>query len=210
MISYFKKIYYKQAFNPDFLGILVNPFYFARRNLFKKIVFYSTFMSGKLLDIGCGSMPYKRLFNVDKFLGMDIDSEFSRKLGVADYFYNGKTFPLKSSSFDSCICNQVLEHVFNPDEFLGEIYRILKPNGKLLLTVPFVWDEHEQPYDYARYTSFGLQSLLEKNGFKLLQHEKICSDASVIFQITNLYIFKLVIKRNKLIRLVGMLFLWRR
>jgi SAM-dependent methyltransferase len=67
----------------------------------------------------------------------------------------------------------VLEHVFNPDDFLNEVNRVLKPSGKLLLTVPFVWDEHEQPYDYARYSSFGLRSLLEKHGFSIVKHEKV-------------------------------------
>ena len=58
------------------------------------------------------------------------------------------------------MCNQVLEHVFNPDDFVREIARVLKPGGALLLTVPFVWNEHEQPYDYARYSSFGLRAFL--------------------------------------------------
>ena len=66
------------------------------------------------------------------------------------------------------LCNQVLEHVFNPDEFLLKINRVLKNDGKLLLTVPFVWDEHEQPFDYARYSSFGLKALIEKMVLKLL------------------------------------------
>jgi SAM-dependent methyltransferase len=80
--------------------------------------------------------------------------------------------------------------VFNPDEFLGEIMRVLKPGGKLLLTVPFVWDEHEQPYDYARYSSFGLRALLEKQGLKIVYHKKIGADASILFQLTNAYLFK--------------------
>ena len=90
------------------------------------------------------------------------------------------------------MCNQVLEHVFNPDEFLWEINRVLKTGGKLLLTVPFVWDEHEQPYDYARYSTFGLRALLEKQGFKILQHKKLAADASIIFQMVNAYIYKIM------------------
>jgi len=87
------------------------------------------------------------------------------------------------------LCNQVLEHVFNPDAFLSEIYRVLKRDGKLLLTVPFVWDEHEQPSDYARYSSFGLKALLEKNGFRIIQHERIGADASILFQLINAYLY---------------------
>lgn len=57
--------------------------------------------------------------------------------------------------------------------------------------MPFVWDEHEQPYDYARYSSFGLRSLLEKQGLRILQHKKLGADASILFQLTNAYLFKI-------------------
>ena len=107
---------------------------------------------------------------------------------------------MPSDSFDSVLCNQVLEHVFNPDYFLSEIHRVLKPSGKLLLTVPFVWDEHEKPYDFARYTSFGLTSLLEKNGFHVLEHRKIGADATILFQLINAYFFKVIQKLPKIIR----------
>src|SRR3546814_6951319 len=55
----------------------------------------------------------------------------------------------------------------------------------LLLTVPFVWDEHEQPYDYARYSTFGLKSLLERNGFNVLTQKKLLADSSILFQLIN-------------------------
>ena len=111
-----------------------------------------------------------------------------------DVFYDGNRIPFDDASFDSAITSQVLEHVFTPDAFLTEINRVLKPKGNLLLTVPFVWDEHEQPYDYARYSSFGLKSLLEKNGFEVTVHIKSLNDTRVIFQLINVYIFKKTIK----------------
>jgi SAM-dependent methyltransferase len=177
-------------FFPGWLGIFVNPFYFARSGLRDAMTEFAPMVSGRLLDVGCGSKPYQALFAVDAYIGLDIDSEASRKGGIADHFYEGDTFPFADASFDSVLCNQVLEHVFNPDKFLGEIVRVLKPGGKLLLTVPFVWDEHEQPYDYARYSSFGLRALLEKQGFKIVHHKKIGADASILFQLANAYLFK--------------------
>ena len=190
MIKRLKVIYRRQMFFPGWLGVFVNPFYFARSGLCDAMTEFAPMLSGRLLDVGCGSKPYQSLFAVDAYIGLDIDSEASRKQGVADHHYDGNTFPIADASFDSVLCNQVLEHVFNPDEFLGEITRVLKPGGKLLLTVPFVWDEHEQPYDYARYSSFGLRSLLEKQGLKIVHHKKIGADASILFQLTNAYLFK--------------------
>jgi SAM-dependent methyltransferase len=191
MIEYFKTIYRRQMFFPGFLGVFVNPFYFARSGLRDAMTEFAPLLYGRLLDVGCGSKPYRSLFAVTAYIGLDIDSELTRTRGIADYLYDGNAFPFADASFDSVLCNQVLEHVFNPDEFLGEMMRVLKPGGKLLLTVPFVWDEHEQPYDYARYSSFGLRALLEKQGFKVLQHKKLVADASIIFQLANAYFFKI-------------------
>lgn len=182
----------RQAFFPTPAGMLLNPFYFARRGLAASVRKYSSGLQGRLLDVGCGTKPYQTLFTVDQYVGLDIDTEVSRAHGVADHLYDGKKFPLEDAAFDSALCNQVLEHVFEPDQFLGEIRRVLKPGGRLLLTVPFVWDEHEQPFDYARYSSFGLRALLEKNGFRILQQEKIGSDASTLFQVINMYLYKVV------------------
>lgn len=147
-------------------------------------------LNGRLLDVGCGTKPYRSLISADEYVGLDIDNETARERGIADHFYPGNFFPFADGSFDCILCNQVLEHVFTPNEFLGEIARVLVPGGKLLLTAPFVWDEHEQPNDYARYTSFGLHTLLERNGFRVLQHEKLGADASILFQLANAYLFK--------------------
>jgi SAM-dependent methyltransferase len=197
-----KHIYLKQMFFPSLLGLVINPFYFARAGLAKSIAIFAHLLKGRLLDIGCGSKPYKKLFVVDEYVGLDIDSEITRKRNMAEVLYDGKLFPLPSNSFDSALCNQVLEHVFNPDEFLSEIYRVLKPNGKLLLTLPFVWDEHEQPYDYARYSSFGLRALLEKNGFAIRQHKKLGADATILFQLVNAYLFKVTQPWSKFAKLI--------
>lgn len=120
-----------------------------------------------------------------------------------DIYYDGRNFPFPDQVFDSVITNQVFEHVFNPDEFLCEIARVLKPGGHLLLTVPFVWDEHEQPYDYARYSSFGIKHVLEKNGFSVISHKKSCSDIRAVFQIFSLYIYKSFYTKNRVLNTLG-------
>jgi SAM-dependent methyltransferase len=187
-----ESIYRREMFAPGWLAIFINPFYFARTGLHGAMVDLAPSLSGRLLDVGCGSKPYRSLFEVEAYIGLDVDSESSRRLAVADQLYDGHSFPFDDKIFDSVLCNQVLEHVFNPDQFLCEIARILKPGGKLLLTVPFVWDEHEQPHDYARYSSFGLRALLEKNGFRLIVHKKLGADASTLFQLLNAYLFKVI------------------
>jgi SAM-dependent methyltransferase len=188
-------------FRPGFVGLFTNPFYFARRGLWRAMMGFSRELRGDLLDVGCGSKPYAAIIHVSSYTGLDIDSPATRQYGVADHLYDGKSFPYDDDRFDSALCNQVLEHIFNPDEFLREIYRVMKPGGRLVLTVPFVWDEHEQPYDYARYSSFGLDALLEKNGFRILEHNKLGADATVLFQLVNAYLFKITKSWVKIARL---------
>jgi len=190
MIRGLREICRRHMFFPGWLGIFINPFYFARAGLRDAMTEFAPRLSGHLLDVGCGSKPYRSLFEVDGYIGLDIESELSRERKVADFYYDGNIFPFADATFDAVLCNQVFEHVFNPDQFLAEIVRVLKPGGKLLLTVPFVWDEHEQPYDYARYSSFGLHALMKKQGLKVIQHRKLGADATILFQLTNAYLFK--------------------
>ena len=202
MIEKIKKIIQKQQFNPGFLGIFVNPFYFVRYELYSHISSLSKELNGKTLDIGCGVKPYRELFTaVKEYVGMEFDSEENRKVSGVDIFYNGKHFPFKDREFDSVIFTQVLEHIFNPDEFLSEVNRVLKIGGRVLITVPFLWDEHAQPYDYARYSSFGLKHLLESHNLKIIKNYKTLSDIRVIFQLINCYLYKILPVKNYRIRL---------
>ncbi len=188
----------KQQFLPGFFGVFFNPFFLARRSLSLNIQSVSPLFSGKLLDVGCGSKPYKTLFKVDSYIGMDIENPgHDHQNEDIDIFYDGKTFPFPEQNFDSIISNQVLEHVFNPDEFLQEINRCLKTGGFLLLTLPFAWDEHEQPFDYARYSSFGLKSLLEKNGFKVHKQIKSGNALETIVQLFIVALYKAFGLKNK-------------
>jgi SAM-dependent methyltransferase len=196
-----KKFVRNQLFNPSWIGVFVNPFWISRRALWKGMSKMAPHLSGRLLDVGCGKMPYRELFNVDKYIGLEIDTPRSRLTSQANFFYRGNDFPFDNDSFDSILCNQTLEHVFNPDVFLKEIYRVLKPGGQLLLTIPFVWDEHEQPYDYARYSSFGLAHLLRKHGFEVIDLAKSAPDVSTIFQLINGYLFKISVRNEFLLAL---------
>jgi hypothetical protein len=103
--------------------------------------------------------------------------------------------------------NEVIEHVFNPDVLRQEINRIMKLDGKMMITLPFVWDEHEQPYDYARYSSFGITHLLQKNGFNVEILEKSCPNFGVIFQLVNGYIYKVTKKFPTMFRMLFILIL---
>ena len=186
---------------PSWLGIFINPFYFVRKGLLENIKFFAKNINGKLLDVGCGSKPYKNNFKVEEYIGIDLDNKITREKKKAEFFYDGKDLPFEKEIFDVVLCTEVIEHVFEPNKFFNEINRVLKKKGILLLTAPFVWDEHEQPKDFARYSSFGLEYLLKKNNFEILKHKKIVTDFSIIFQLINGYIYRTTENLPRLLRL---------
>lgn len=199
MLKKLKIIYQKELLTPSFLGVFLNPFFFARYELKKAVIKFSCFITGKTLDVGCGQKPYREYFKCDEYIGLEIDTPENRAGKKADFYYEGNVFPFESEKFDSLIANEVLEHVFNPEEFLGESNRVLKPGGYFLITVPFVWDEHEQPYDFARYSSFGLRFLLEKHGFKIIGSRKTLNDIRIFFQLFFAYLYKKIYTRHGII-----------
>ena len=85
--------------------------------------------------------------------------------GTNTCVYDGKKIPFSDGEFDYVFSTEVMEHVPEPKEFLNEIYRVLKPGGILIMTVPFMQPLHEEPYDFYRYTKYGLKHLLDNTGF---------------------------------------------
>jgi hypothetical protein len=72
--------------------------------------------------------------------------------------------------------------VFNLEEMMKEIHRVMKPGGTIMVTCPFIIAEHEQPNDYGRYTSFGLQHLFTKNDFEIVYYKKIGTSVEAVSQ----------------------------
>ena len=199
LIPDLRTLYRNQAFMCGWAGIFLNPFYLARKGLFSHVRDLAPNIKGRTLDIGCGIKPYQDLYSSTEYIGLEIDTPENRMLKRADYYYDGHRFPFENESFDSAVSSQVLEHVFNPEDFLKEVHRILKENSVFLLTVPFVWDEHEPPFDFGRYSSFGIRHLLTKSGFTVLIQRKSVDDVRVIFQLLNAYLYKKTITRSPLL-----------
>lgn len=189
--------YRRQMFFPGLTGLLLNPFYLARKGLVDHLTNLSRFVRGRTLDIGCGTKPYEKCFNASQYVGLEINSASKQSLFHTDVRYDGYAIPFRDNVFDSVLAFQVLEHVFEPDIFFGEIRRVLKPDGILLLTVPFIWEEHEKPNDFARYSSFGLDYLLNKQRFHVLQTEKTMAGFRTALQVINICLYKRFSKNKR-------------
>jgi SAM-dependent methyltransferase len=124
-----------------------------------------SFVGGRLLDCGCGNRPYGPWYAplVKESVGLDAaPSEHIDVIGFAD------SLPFAQSSFDTVLCTEVLEHVTDAERAAAELFRVAKPGGHVLVTVPYLYPTHEAPYDNRRFTHFGLQSLLERAGFDVV------------------------------------------
>ena len=201
--------YKKQQFIPRWYSVLINPFFIIRYHLYQQLAKMAVqFKGGKLLDFGCGSKPYRTLFDVKEYIGVDIENPGHPHLTEeVDVFYDGKTIPFEANTFDFLLCSEVMEHVFEPDAILKELNRVLKPGAKGIFTVPFVWNEHELPYDYGRYSAGGFTYLLNKNGFEVRDLVRTTHFTQVLSQLTLLYLYQLLETRNKYLNiLVCMLF----
>lgn len=127
----------------------------------KEIKESGKFICGRVLDVGAGEVNrYSGHFKYEEYLRMDTyQGEKLDIIGSAD------NIPLADNSFDSVVCTQVFEHLEFPEKSASEIYRVLKPGGHLLVTVPQMNELHEEPRDYWRYTKFGIESLFCNVGF---------------------------------------------
>ena len=123
-------------------------------------------ITGSVVDLGCGLRPFERdiLNYADTYTGVDwANSLHDTKADIiADL---NQPLSIESESFDSVVSFEVLEHLSEPQMMLKEANRILRKGGVLILSMPFQWWIHEEPWDYQRFTRYGLEYQLKKAGF---------------------------------------------
>lgn len=122
-------------------------------------------VSGRLLDIGCGQRPYEDLLShrVTRYIGME------RSAGTGsrpDVLGDAVDLPFAGGSFGAVLATEVMEHLPDPDRFLREVGRVVRPGGVVLLSVPFMEPLHEEPRDFYRFTPYSLRMLIERHGFE--------------------------------------------
>jgi SAM-dependent methyltransferase len=122
---------------------------------------------GVVLDVGCGAQPLRPLLpDGVTYIGIDIaesEQRFGYRTSDTRYF-EGNVWPVEDASVDVAFATETLEHVDDPPQFLSEAFRVLRPGGRLMLTVPFSARWHFVPYDYWRFTPTSLDMLLRGAG----------------------------------------------
>lgn len=86
-----------------------------------------------------------------------------------DIFGDAGRLPFADSCFDNIICLEVIEHLPAPSSAIAEIARVLKPGGEAWVSVPFMYPIHNEPFDFQRFTEYGLRLEFERANFELLE-----------------------------------------
>ena len=165
-IDLIDKYYTNIKIDEDYLEL-----YSVRTAIFDAVKENLSKFNGVVLDLGCGIMPYKEFIieNRDgiKYIGVDFEKPAGAEYEMVqpDLFWDGISIPLEANSVETVLATEILEHCSNPEIVLKEVFRVLKPGGNLIFTVPFVWNIHLVPYDEYRFTPFALHRHLGNSGF---------------------------------------------
>ena len=185
--------------------------------IYKSLSDVKGWANGDLLDIGCGKKPYVSLFagQVTRHIGVDyppaLVTSGQTAQGGPDVFADVALLPFCDNCFHTVLCTQVLEHVPEPWRALEAVARVLKPGGVLIMTAPQEWGTHRAPYDFYRFTRYGLAYLVQRSG---LHVEHLCARGGfwvMLAQRTSGYLNDAFLRplhsRHKLLFLVGAGFL---
>jgi SAM-dependent methyltransferase len=133
-----------------------------------------TYAKGRLLDLGCGYVPLYDTYRdlVSENVCIDWENTLHLNPYVDQLLDLTKVLPFESASFDTVLLTDVLEHIPEPLNLMHEIARILRPSGRLILGVPFLYGLHEAPHDYYRYSEFTLRRFCELSGLSIIDLER--------------------------------------
>lgn len=158
------------------------------------------FATGDLLDLGCGKAPlygvYKALVTSVTLADWGNSLHENNHLDVACDIT--KKLPFKNNGFDTIILSDVLEHIPNPSDLMAELKRILRPNGVVLMNVPFMYWVHEAPHDYHRYTEFMLRKLVEDQKMTVIKLDALAGGWAVLLDVTS----KLLVNKPRIVRII--------
>jgi SAM-dependent methyltransferase len=166
------------------------------------------FARGVLFDYGCGGQPYRQLFAsvTTQYIGGDVAAADGVALDVV--LEPGAPAPLPDGSIDTIISTQTLEHVYDFHGYLADCYRLLRTDGRLILTVPMQWRLHEGPFDFWRFTRYGIDRKLRDLGYEVVLVEPCGGAYSLIGQIFLSHLAETRTTRKWITRVINRSALW--
>lgn len=130
--------------------------------------------SGRILDIGAADRWIEsKLPPSVEYMALDYPSTGRDLYGSRpDVFGDGARLPFVDGCLDGVLCLEVLEHVPEPESVLNEVARVLKPGGRAWITMPFLYPLHDAPFDFQRFTEYGLRRSIRRVGLEVTSLRK--------------------------------------
>ena len=148
-----------------------------------------------ILDIGSGRQTIRRyLLNDCRYLSLDYYQTSTNWYQVQpDVYGDGQRLPFSSGSFDTVLLLDVLEHLPYPDYCLHEVHRVLRPGGSLIIQVPFLYPLHDEPFDFQRWTIYGLRTAARRHNFTVEEEVVFGTSLETAALLSNLALSKTVL-----------------
>lgn len=119
-----------------------------------------------VLDAGAGDQRNRTHFQHCIYESADFQ-KVSKRYVENTYVCDLSNIPVDKERYDAVVFTQVMEHLPDPAKVVNELFRVLKPGGRLFYSAPLLFHEHEVPYDFFRYTQFGVRHIFESAGFRV-------------------------------------------
>lgn len=172
-------------------GTILHPQWLADRYHSKKMRLMKDVRNSVVLDIGSGKGAFaKELATHNQVFSLDYPATAIRYEATCDVYGDVRRLPFRNASVDVAIFFEVLEHVTEPAIAMAEISRILKPGGKLIASVPFVYPIHDAPYDYWRFTRYGIMEMLGQFSLEMKQVKSHGNAFVTVLQMLNMVILE--------------------
>lgn len=158
----------------------LHPQWLAASSARHRVAWVSARAKGVVLDVGCADKGVGQFLSKDSiYLGLDyLVTAKGLYQTRPDIYGDAARLPIADGLVDTVLLLDVVEHLPEPELAFAEARRVLGESGKLLVTVPYAYPLHDQPYDYQRLTRHGLRFRLERAGFQVLEVQEV-SDAIV-------------------------------
>jgi SAM-dependent methyltransferase len=151
----------------DYFELIKTPLFILKALQRQSLLRHRAWLSGRVLDVGCGWRPYEKLLACQRYVAM----EFSAL--QCDVRGDAASLPFGPGAFDGVLCTEVLEHVTKPESVVRELARVLRPGGVAYVSAPMYWGIHYEPYDYFRFTRHGLILLAQQAGLEVMAAERL-------------------------------------